>query len=105
MGSFEPPVRLRYEYFRNGEGAPRAVAKMQGPGPTWVLTQPVSTVIIGCDDIAQLEENVALAAEFQPLNDGQMARISSLTTDYAKEAMWYKRGARETQGDWDEDAH
>lgn len=71
----------------------------------WVLTQPVSTVIIGCDDVAQLEENIAIASDFQPLNGGQMARISDLTSAYAKEAMWYKRGARPRRGDFDEEAH
>lgn len=99
MGVIGMKIPARGRIFRDG-----GISSMR-EAMHWVLTQPVSTVIIGCDDIAQLEDNVALAAEFQPLNDGQMARISSLTTDYAKEAMWYKRGARETQGDWDEDAH
>src|SRR5580658_7171286 len=35
----------------------------------FTLTQPVSTVIIGCDNIAQLEENVLIAREFTPLSD------------------------------------
>lgn len=70
----------------------------------WVLSQPVSTVIVGCDTVAQLEENVTLAAEFQPLADGEMNRIATLTEGYAKEAQWYKRGARERSGDdWEED--
>jgi hypothetical protein len=34
--SFEPPLRLRFDYFTDGKGAPRAVAKMPGSGPTWV---------------------------------------------------------------------
>ena len=29
---------------------------------------PVSTVIIGCDSVAQLKQNVQLAREFTPLN-------------------------------------
>ena len=33
----------------------------------YTLSRPVSTVIIGCDTIAQLEENVHLAREFTPL--------------------------------------
>lgn len=36
LASFEPPVRLRYDYFRDEKGAPRGVAKMPGSGPTWV---------------------------------------------------------------------
>lgn len=41
LTTFEPPVRLALEYFANEQGAPRAVAKMSGPGPTW-LTGGVS---------------------------------------------------------------
>lgn len=36
LESFEPPVQLRYDYFRKEDGKPRAVADMPGPGPTWV---------------------------------------------------------------------
>ncbi len=36
IDSFEPPVALRYEYFRDGEGKPHGVAEMPGDGPTWV---------------------------------------------------------------------
>lgn len=34
--SFEPPVRLKLDYFTNDKGMPRAVAKMPGRGPTWL---------------------------------------------------------------------
>ena len=37
----------------------------------YTLSRPVSTVIIGCDTIAQLEENVQLARDFTPINDKQ----------------------------------
>ncbi len=36
LQTFEPPVRLALEYFTNDQGAPRAVAKMPGSGPTWL---------------------------------------------------------------------
>jgi hypothetical protein len=36
LKSFEPPVQLRYDYFRDEKGKPRVVAKMPGPGPTWI---------------------------------------------------------------------
>ena len=36
LASFEPPVRLGYEYVRDGKGFPRGVAKMPGSGPTWI---------------------------------------------------------------------
>lgn len=36
LDSFEPPVRLKFDYFRDAKGAPRGVAIMPGSGPTWV---------------------------------------------------------------------
>jgi hypothetical protein len=36
LASFEPPLRLKLEYFTDAKGAPRGVAKMPGEGPTWV---------------------------------------------------------------------
>jgi aryl-alcohol dehydrogenase-like predicted oxidoreductase len=56
----------------------------EGPGTIgmrdalyYTLSLPVSTVIIGCDSVAQLEENVRLAREFTPLSDGQMAALAA----------------------------
>ncbi|MEZ6124708.1 MAG: hypothetical protein R3C49_16290 [Planctomycetaceae bacterium] len=36
LGSFEPPVRLRYDYFTDDRGTPREVARIAGDGPTWL---------------------------------------------------------------------
>lgn len=36
LRSFEPPLRLPFDYFTDDKGVPRAVAKMPGSGPTWV---------------------------------------------------------------------
>jgi hypothetical protein len=36
LASLEPPLRLPLNYFRDGEGAPKGVAKMPGSGPTWL---------------------------------------------------------------------
>jgi hypothetical protein len=36
LTSFEPPVRLKFDYFTDSKGKPRGVAKMPGSGPTWV---------------------------------------------------------------------
>ena len=58
----------------------------------WVLSQPVSTCIIGCDTVAQLEQNISVAAGFQPLNSAQMASIEALVSGYVPEAAFFKRG-------------
>ena len=36
LKSFEPPMRLKLDLFRDEQGRPRGVAKMPGSGPTWV---------------------------------------------------------------------
>jgi aryl-alcohol dehydrogenase-like predicted oxidoreductase len=65
---------------------------------TWVLSQPVSTVIVGCDTVAQLEENVSIASAFEPLPNDEMSRIASLTQGYETDAAFFKRGARGFRG-------
>jgi len=54
------------------------------------LSLPVSTVIIGCDSIAQLEENVGLAREFTPLNQQQMAELSEKAQPVSKQALFFR---------------
>jgi hypothetical protein len=36
LKNFEPPLRLKLDYFTNDKNLPRGVAKMPGPGPTWL---------------------------------------------------------------------
>jgi hypothetical protein len=36
LTKFEPPLRIRLNYFRDTRGRPRGVAKMPGAGPTWL---------------------------------------------------------------------
>jgi hypothetical protein len=36
LDSFEPPLRLRLDYFTDEAGQPRGVAEMPGSGPTWL---------------------------------------------------------------------
>ncbi|OFV89403.1 MAG: hypothetical protein A3D93_02240 [Acidobacteria bacterium RIFCSPHIGHO2_12_FULL_67_30] len=57
----------------------------------YVLSLPVSTVIIGCDSVAQLEENVQLARSFTPLNDQQMAQLVARTQPIHEQALFFRR--------------
>jgi hypothetical protein len=61
----------------------------------YALTHPVSTIIVGCDTVQQLEQNVALASTFRPLPPDEMSRIEGLTAHYAHEAAWFKRGGNQ----------
>jgi aryl-alcohol dehydrogenase-like predicted oxidoreductase len=59
----------------------------------WTFSQPISTVIVGCDNVSQLEENISVAADFSPLNSAQMAAIEEKVSDYPMEASFFKTGA------------
>jgi hypothetical protein len=64
----------------------------------YVWSLPVSTVIIGCDSVGQLEENVALARRFKPLSAARMAALEDRTRSAGKVCSWYKRGSVEPWG-------
>ncbi len=57
----------------------------------YVLSLPVSTVIIGCDTIAQLEENVQLARDFTPLSERQLATLTEKAQPVARQALFFRR--------------
>jgi predicted aldo/keto reductase-like oxidoreductase len=50
----------------------------------------VSTVIIGCDSIAQLEENVQIAREFTPLSETQIATLKDMAEPVAKQSLFFR---------------
>ena len=64
----------------------------------YVWSLPVSTAIIGCRSVRQVEENVALAREFRPLPPAALSAIESRTRKSAGTCAWYKRGAEEPWG-------
>ncbi|MBP7674740.1 MAG: aldo/keto reductase [Thermoanaerobaculia bacterium] len=57
----------------------------------YVLTLPVSTVIVGCDSIPQLEENVAIAKAFTPLSGAQLASLEVKAAPVAQQSLWFRR--------------
>jgi predicted aldo/keto reductase-like oxidoreductase len=61
----------------------------------YVMSLPVNTIIIGLDDIAQLEENIAIAQNFKPLTADQMLAIEEKTKPYYKELQFFKN-----QSEW-----
>jgi aryl-alcohol dehydrogenase-like predicted oxidoreductase len=56
----------------------------------YTLSRPVSTVIIGCDSIAQLEENVQLARDFTPLSDGQAEALVKRAEPVSKPSLFFR---------------
>jgi aryl-alcohol dehydrogenase-like predicted oxidoreductase len=57
----------------------------------YVLSLPVSTVIVGCDSIAQLEENIDIARSFNPLNEAQLAELEQRAEPVHRQALFFRR--------------
>ena len=56
----------------------------------FALSQPVSNVVIGCDDIKQVEENVRLAQSFTPMSPEEQQELVRRLAPYARQLMYYK---------------
>jgi predicted aldo/keto reductase-like oxidoreductase len=57
----------------------------------YVLSLPVSTVIVGCDDIPQLEENVEIARSFNPMSEQQLAELEERSEPIYKQSLFFRR--------------
>jgi aryl-alcohol dehydrogenase-like predicted oxidoreductase len=56
----------------------------------FALSQPITTAVIGCDDLEQVEENVKLARSFSPLTEKETQELIRSVSPYARELMYYK---------------
>ena len=56
----------------------------------FALSQPVSTVVIGCDDLRQLKDNVRFASAFQPMTAEESEALIRQVAPYARQLMYYK---------------
>jgi hypothetical protein len=91
LSSWTPPPLEKQKHMWEG------VVIANGPGTLrmeealyYTLSHPVSTVIIGCDSIAQVEENVRLAREFTPLSEKQMAALEDKAKPVSKQALFFR---------------
>ena len=53
---------------------------------------PVSTNVVGCDNVEQVEENVRIASEFTPYNDAVMAQLQSRCKSIVKQSLYFRKG-------------
>jgi aryl-alcohol dehydrogenase-like predicted oxidoreductase len=76
-------------YFR---GFASRIPGFSGMGPffRFALSQPVTTAVIGCDNVHQLEENVSFATSFSPMPQADQNSLLELVAPFAKELMYYK---------------
>jgi aryl-alcohol dehydrogenase-like predicted oxidoreductase len=93
LQSFAPPPPSPTPTFEGAGGPQTAGALTIREAMYYTLSHPVSTVIIGCDNPAQVEENVRLAQEFTPLSDAQLAELSARTEPIQRQALFFRRWA------------
>ena len=55
---------------------------------------PVSTNIVGVDNVQQLEEDVRCAASFVPLSNAQMRALEERTLPIVRQALYFRRWDR-----------
>jgi aryl-alcohol dehydrogenase-like predicted oxidoreductase len=76
-------------YFR---GLAARIPGIRGLEPfmRFALSQPVSTVVIGCDSARQVEENVRLAEAFVPMTEEERDGLAESLAPIARKLMYYK---------------
>jgi predicted aldo/keto reductase-like oxidoreductase len=56
----------------------------------FALSQPVSTIVIGCDDLSQLEENAAFARSCEPMTMPEQENLVHDVAPFARQLLYYK---------------
>jgi aryl-alcohol dehydrogenase-like predicted oxidoreductase len=76
-------------YFR-GFAARIPWYKSMEPFLHFALSYPVSTAVIGCDTLEQLEENVRFASQFAQMSEEHMKQLSTDIRPLSRQLMYYK---------------
>jgi predicted aldo/keto reductase-like oxidoreductase len=76
-------------YFR-GFAAKLPFYDTMEPFLRFALSQPITTSVIGCDSIAQLEQNVNFAAAFKQMSEIEIQELKETVAPYARSLMFYK---------------
>jgi aryl-alcohol dehydrogenase-like predicted oxidoreductase len=85
-----PPIEQQRHSWEGSAIATRSGVMTMKDAMHFTLTHPVSTVIIGCDTVAQLEENVNIAREFTPLSQTQMAALNDAAAPVAQQSLFFR---------------
>jgi aryl-alcohol dehydrogenase-like predicted oxidoreductase len=89
-GWMPPPVDQQQHMWEGSAVATRTGVMDMEAAMRYALTHPVSTVIIGCDNLVQLEENVKIARGFTPLSQSQMAELHAAAEPVAKQSLFFR---------------
>jgi predicted aldo/keto reductase-like oxidoreductase len=82
-----PPPETQREF----ERATRSGTLTMKEAMQCVLSLPVSTVIVGCDNVQQLEENVQIAREFTPLSEARLRALTAKTEAVKRQALFFRK--------------
>jgi uncharacterized protein len=85
-----PPIEQQKHTWEGMVLAPTAGTIDMRQAMYYSLSLPVSTVIIGCDSVAQLEQNVQLARDFTPFNQQQLTVLSEKAQPVSKQALFFR---------------
>ncbi|HKM81206.1 MAG TPA: aldo/keto reductase [Candidatus Acidoferrum sp.] len=85
-----PPLEQQQHSWEGSAIATRSGVMNMSQAMHFALSHPVSTVIVGCDSIAQLEEDVQIARDFTPLSQSQMTALNQLAAPVAKQSLFFR---------------
>jgi len=92
LSSWTPPPVEEQKRSWEGMGAITTVPGTLTKQETffYTLSLPISTAIIGCDSVAQVEECVELARAFTPLSPTQMGALEAKVEPVAKQYLFFR---------------
>jgi aryl-alcohol dehydrogenase-like predicted oxidoreductase len=85
-----PPIEAQKHMWEGMVLAPTPGTITMREAMYYALSRPVSTVIIGCDTVPQMEENVQLAREFTPLSDNQLAELVKRVEPVSRQSLFFR---------------
>ena len=93
MGIIGMKIPARDRIFSNG-----GIISMK-EAMSYTMSLPVSTIIVGLDNISELEENIRIAQEFEPLTEDEMFAIEEKVKPHYEHLMFYK-GLSDWPSEW-----
>jgi len=66
----------------------------------YVMTLPVSTIVVGIDQISELEENIKIAQEFKALSPDELLAIEDKAKPHYEHLQFFKDGIGEWPDSW-----
>jgi hypothetical protein len=85
-----PPIEQQKHSWEGMVLAPTPGTLTMREAMYYTLSRPVSTIIVGCDSVAQLEENLRLAREFTPLSETQAAELVKRAEPVSKPSLFFR---------------